>query len=84
MKRYITTLFLMLSAAFGSHAQNAVLSPETTVNEQRKDTARVTYTYDGPHCTISQVYDKNGKALSFSYDDFEAINSKQKRKFKKK
>ncbi len=75
----------MVSMAFSSHAQSGVpFNKYNEVSEQRKDTVRVTHTYDGPHCTISQVYDKNGKALSFSYDNFEAINRKQKKKFKRK
>jgi hypothetical protein len=89
MKRYLYTLFLIVCVVFGSHSQNAVLSPKTTVNErlngQKTDTVKVvrSFTYD-TGCTYGKVYDKNGKPLSFTYDDFEGINRKQKKKFKKK
>lgn len=79
MKRYMLIAFILFGWQEGfcqekSHGANQLA-------RRGKDSVKVQYahTYDSPHCTLSQEYDKNGKPLQYTYDDVDFCIRKTKK-----
>lgn len=83
MKQYLI-MALLFSLWRTGFCQEKIKLPNKRVN-RGKDSVRVesTYTYDSPHCTLSNEYDKNGKPLTYTYE-YEPYKNLKTKKFKRK
>lgn len=82
MKRYMLIAFMLLGWQVGFCQEKSQWTNQLA--RRGKDSIKVqyTYTYDSPHCTLSQEYDKNGKPVQYTYDDV-AFSIRKTKKYKR-